>query len=86
MSWVTSSWPFKTLNEEINKDTDIPDINEEYNFYIDKDSFQSEAFHGVNDGGHEIISPTTKLLPAFLWKSFITNIQLDANVDILKVS
>lgn len=85
MSWVTSSWPFKQLNEEINDNTDIPDINEEYNFRIGQDSFQSEAFHGTNDSGQDIITPATKLLPAFLWKSFITNIQFDANIPSFEI-
>jgi len=76
--WMTWSWPFKTLKERIDNNTDVPPIDGNYDFLIDTSkNFHSETFFGIDDVNKaDLIPSTLKLLPAFSWKSFIINIQL----------
>jgi len=76
--WMTWSWPFKTSEERIDNNTDVPPIDGYYEFFIDtSQNFHSETFFGIDDVKMKDLIPSTlKLLPAFSWKSFIINIQL----------
>lgn len=75
--WMTWSWPVNLGRGEVDDATDVPPVNGTYRFLADDDNFNTEAFHGRDDGnGIPILSSLTKMTTGFIWKSFIINMQL----------
>lgn len=77
--WTTWSWPVRLLEEAITDETIAPQVEAEYYFTVDDEyGFQTEAFFGQDDT--ELMdlrsSDESKLLPLFIWKSFLFNLQL----------
>jgi len=75
--WMTWSWPFKLLGR-VHDDTDVPPIDSSYIFFLGSArNFYYDVFFGVDDPNKEdLISPSLKLLPCLLWRSFMINVQL----------
>mmetsp|Transcript_21426 Transcript_21426/g.30013 ORF Transcript_21426/g.30013 Transcript_21426/m.30013 type:complete len:920 (+) Transcript_21426:531-3290(+) len=78
--WMTWSWPVMLLKEQITDQTDVPPVNGKYFFSVEHRVIMSDKYFSsdrIKKGNlSEFTSSGTIYLPAYLWKSFITNIQL----------
>ncbi len=89
--WVVWSWPDQVLDTEIDDDTDVPPVDGEYLCLLDvKSRYQrisANEFHGLGAKRGNCYMPLErKRLPAFIWKSFIQNIQIMQGQSIKTVS
>lgn len=81
--WLTYSWPAMNFCGIIDNETDVPPVNGKYNCTVGVYSLQSETFFGVNNVHlQDLVSSRLGYFPAFLWKSFISNILLDKGKDV----
>ncbi|KAL7552769.1 hypothetical protein ACHAWF_016012 [Thalassiosira exigua] len=83
--WMTWTWPKKIGSNDIKRDTEVPDVEGVYNFvtYGDLGYGEDSLFFGSDEGDEhamhdslQVISKQAKLATGFVWKSFVTNLQL----------
>jgi hypothetical protein len=77
--WMTWTWPKTKESSNINDDTEVPGIDNTYNFvtYGDPGYREDSIFFGTDDHNHDqVVSQQAKLATGFIWKSFVTNLQL----------
>jgi len=80
--WMTWTWPKTIESSSINEDTEVPVVDGTYNFvtYGDPGYGEDSIFFGIDDHDqtvqHQVVSQRAKLATGFVWKSFVTNLQL----------
>jgi hypothetical protein len=76
--WMTWSWPVNVGRGYLDDNTDVPVVNGEYCFDVEGNkSVHIEAFKGPDDRSKpELLSRSSKFATAFIWKSFVYNMQL----------
>lgn len=77
--WMTWTWPKTIESSNINEDTDVPCVDSTYNFvtYGDPGYREDSIFFGTDEHNHDqVVSQLAKLATGFIWKSFVTNLQL----------
>ncbi len=87
--WVTWSWPEQVLEEPIDNNTDVPPVDSEYNCHVHEVEYSRTDHHCYGLGSqryHVQMTPTSRLLPSLLWKSYLINIQLVTGVPLETVS
>eukprot|EP00554_Chaetoceros_debilis_P014899 CAMPEP_0194126274 /NCGR_PEP_ID=MMETSP0150-20130528/59904_1 /TAXON_ID=122233 /ORGANISM="Chaetoceros debilis, Strain MM31A-1" /LENGTH=1236 /DNA_ID=CAMNT_0038820127 /DNA_START=46 /DNA_END=3756 /DNA_ORIENTATION=- len=85
--WVTWSWPEQVLQRPINSDTDVPPVETHYDCNIhDVKYIRTKECYGLGTRRYEFkMTPITKHLPSFLWKSYLINVQLARGKSIEEV-
>mmetsp|Transcript_10843 Transcript_10843/g.32091 ORF Transcript_10843/g.32091 Transcript_10843/m.32091 type:complete len:442 (-) Transcript_10843:286-1611(-) len=79
--WMTWTWPINMGMETVDDNTDVPSVNGLYHFMVDdEDDFRTDAFHGANYHGPDVLTMQSKYALGFIWKSFVANVQLDSGV------
>eukprot|EP00586_Coscinodiscus_wailesii_P000663 CAMPEP_0172481594 /NCGR_PEP_ID=MMETSP1066-20121228/7587_1 /TAXON_ID=671091 /ORGANISM="Coscinodiscus wailesii, Strain CCMP2513" /LENGTH=855 /DNA_ID=CAMNT_0013244041 /DNA_START=305 /DNA_END=2872 /DNA_ORIENTATION=- len=75
--WMTWSWPVNVGRGYLDDNTDVPVVNGEYCFDVEGNkSVHIEAFNGPNDHSKpDVLSRSSKFATAFIWKSFVYNMQ-----------
>ena len=81
--WMTWTWPKTIESSNINEDTEVPVVDGTYNFvtYCDPGYGEDSIFFGTDDHDdqnpqHQVVSQPAKLATGFVWKSFVSNLQL----------
>ncbi len=77
--WMTWTWPKTVESSNINEDTEVPGVDSTYNFvpYGDPGYREDSIFFGTDDHTHDqVVSQLANLATDFIWKSFVTNLQL----------
>ena len=80
---MTWTWPKTIESSNINEDTEVPVVDGTYNFvtYCDPGYGEDSIFFGTDDHDgqnpqHQVVSQPAKLATGFVWKSFVSNLQL----------
>lgn len=84
--WMTWYWPKKLGSNEINEETDVPDVHGAYNFvtYGDPGYAEDAVLFGVDQfssigythAEEQVVSRRSMLATGFIWRSFLMNLQL----------
>lgn len=82
--WMTWYWPKKLGSNEINDDTDVPDVHGAYNFvtYGNPGYAEDAILFGVDQRSgflveeEQVVSRRSRLVTGLIWRSFLMNLQL----------
>mmetsp|Transcript_10842 Transcript_10842/g.17993 ORF Transcript_10842/g.17993 Transcript_10842/m.17993 type:complete len:819 (-) Transcript_10842:930-3386(-) len=82
--WMTWYWPKKLGSNEINDETDVPDVHGAYNFvtYGSPGYAEDAILFGVDQRSgfmveeEQVVSRRSRLVTGLIWRSFLMNLQL----------
>jgi hypothetical protein len=82
--WMTWYWPKKLGSNEINDETDVPDVHGAYNFvtYGNPGYAEDAVLFGVDQCSgfmveeEQVVSRRSRLVTGLIWRSFLMNLQL----------
>jgi len=82
--WMTWYWPKKLGSNDINDETDVPDVHGAYNFVTygnpgyaeDAILFGADQRSGFMVEEEQVVSRRSRLVTGLIWRSFLMNLQL----------